>query len=67
MAAGWVWLNYIAATTYVIYGLGVSQLGDLTQKIVVPGAPRCLRCPRWRGRLQRSGGAGLDRIARWGA
>lgn len=41
MAAGWAWLNYISATTYVIYGLAASQLGQSDQPIVVPisGAP----------------------------
>ena len=46
MAAGWKWLNYISATTYVIYALGVSQLGDLTQKLVAPGTGAPLRHPR---------------------
>lgn len=37
MAAGWRWLNYISATTYVIYSLAASQLGDNKKKIALPG------------------------------
>jgi ABC-2 type transporter len=37
MAVGWRWLNYISATTYVIYALGASQLGDSDQKFIAPG------------------------------
>lgn len=44
MAVGWRWLNYISATTYVVYGLTVSQIGEATQVIVVPGA-RAPPCP----------------------
>jgi ABC-type multidrug transport system permease subunit len=46
MAAGWSWLNYISATTYVIYSLSASQLGQLTQPIIVPGprAPPLVHC-----------------------
>jgi hypothetical protein len=37
MAKGWLWLNYISATTYVIHGLAASQLGQEEKLIVVPG------------------------------
>lgn len=37
MAKGWVWLNYISATTYVIYSLAASQLGQNDKKIVLQG------------------------------
>jgi ABC-type multidrug transport system permease subunit len=37
MAVGWRWLNWGSATTYVIYGLATSQLGESNQPIVVPG------------------------------
>ena len=48
MAAGWSWLNYISATTWVIYSLGASQLGDVTKKVLVSDAgarlPACCMC-----------------------
>ena len=44
MAAGWKWLNYISATTYVIYACGVSQLGDSDQRIMAPGVALVLPC-----------------------
>jgi hypothetical protein len=37
MAVGWRWLNWASATTYVIYGLATSQLGQSTRPVVVPG------------------------------
>jgi ABC-type multidrug transport system permease subunit len=39
MAKGWLWINYISATTWVIYSLAASQLGDVQQKIVFSGLP----------------------------
>jgi hypothetical protein len=38
MAVGWRWLNWGSATTYVIYGLATSQLGQSNRPIIVPGA-----------------------------
>ena len=37
MAVGWWWINYTSATTWVIYAIGASQLGDQQSKIVPPG------------------------------
>lgn len=48
MARGWVWLNWISATTYVIYGLAASQLGQNERKMLIPnfsGAHRLLSAP----------------------
>lgn len=47
MAAGFAWLNYLSGTTYVIYSLAASQLGQVTQPIIVPGsrAPPLALCP----------------------
>lgn len=50
MAAGWVWLNYIAGTKWVVYGIGASQLSNVDSKMVFAGArtrgvPRQLTLP----------------------
>ena len=37
MAKGWWWLNYLCGTTWVIYGVGASQLGDVKEPFVPPG------------------------------
>lgn len=34
MPTYWQWLNRIVPTTWVLYGLGVSQLGDVTTHLV---------------------------------
>ena len=36
--AGWAWLNKIAPTTWVLYGLAASQFGDDDTPVVVGGA-----------------------------
>jgi ABC-type multidrug transport system permease subunit len=33
----WQWLNRCVPTTWVLYGLGVSQLGDVTQLVSFAG------------------------------
>jgi hypothetical protein len=34
MPSYWRWLNRVVPTTWVLYGLGVSQLGDVTGQLV---------------------------------
>jgi ABC-type multidrug transport system permease subunit len=34
----WRWMNRVSPTTWMIYGLATSQLGDSTAPLVVPGA-----------------------------
>lgn len=45
MPKAWLWMNYISATTWVIYGLSASQLGEETDPIVAPGTRLCAAVP----------------------
>lgn len=50
MPKGWLWMNYMSATTWVIYGLSAAQLGDEDGPIIVPGTRHfcslCFTLPR---------------------
>ncbi|KAG1655082.1 hypothetical protein FOA52_010286 [Chlamydomonas sp. UWO 241] len=37
MPEGWRWMNRISPTTWILYGLGVSQTGDSDALVVIPG------------------------------
>ena len=45
MARGWRWLNSISATTWVIYSLAASQLGNNDHPMVLEGFARALLLP----------------------
>lgn len=45
MPKAWLWMNYISATTWVIYGLSASQLGEEMDPIVAPGTRPCAAVP----------------------